>query len=150
MCVIAVLSVGGELKVFPIEEIKTEVVAWPAARRPPANQLRLSRQHGYYSYIGQRFMKTVNIAELKNRLSVYLNEVRAGHEVLVKDRNTPIARIVPIEHDVSQDDELRVLAGQGKVRLGGKPLDESFWDLPAPRISAATLRRVLEDERSET
>jgi prevent-host-death family protein len=95
-------------------------------------------------------MRTVNIAELKNRLSTYLNEVRAGHEVLVRDRNTPIARIIPIEQDMTQDDELRVLAAQGKVRLGGKPLDESFWDLPAPRMSVAALRRVLEDERSES
>src|SRR5262245_56424930 len=47
-------------------------------------------------------MKTVNIAELKNRLSLYLNEVRAGHEVLVRDRNTPIARIVPIAHGTNE------------------------------------------------
>jgi prevent-host-death family protein len=75
-------------------------------------------------------MKTVNIAELKNRLSVYLNEVRAGHEVLVRDRNTPIARIVPIVHDMNQDDELRVLAAQGKVRLAENAIDESFGTYP--------------------
>jgi hypothetical protein len=34
-------------------------------------------------------MKAVNIAKLKNRLSFYLNEVKAGHEVLVRDRNNP-------------------------------------------------------------
>ena len=95
-------------------------------------------------------MKTVNIAELKNRLSVYLNEVRAGREVVVRDRNTPIARIVPIEHSADQDDELRALAAQGKVRLAEKVMDESFWDLPAPRVSVNALRRVLDSERDET
>lgn len=95
-------------------------------------------------------MKTVHIAELKNRLSLYLNQVRAGHEVLVRDRNTPIARIVPIEHDMNQDDELQVLAAQGKVRLAENAMDDSFWDLPAPRVSVAALRRVLENERDET
>lgn len=95
-------------------------------------------------------MKTVNIAELKNRLSVYLNEVRAGHEVLVRDRNTPIARIVPIAHGADQDDELRALAAQGKVRLAEKVMDESFWDLPAPRVSEDTLRDALNSERDET
>ncbi len=41
-------------------------------------------------------MKTVRIAELKNRLSAYLREVRGGEEILVSDRETPIARLVPI------------------------------------------------------
>ena len=31
-------------------------------------------------------MKSVNIAELKNHLSVYLNDVKAGEEILVRDR----------------------------------------------------------------
>ena len=87
-------------------------------------------------------MKTVNIAELKNRLSVYLNQVRAGQEILVRDRNTPIARIVPITHGTDEDDELHALAAQGKVRLSENVMDESFWDLPAPRVSADALRRV--------
>jgi prevent-host-death family protein len=95
-------------------------------------------------------MRTVNIAELKNRLSVYLNEVRAGQEVLVRDRNTPIARIVPISHGADQDEELRALAAQGKVRLAEKVVDETFWDLPAPRVSMDTLRAVLNHERDET
>ena len=94
-------------------------------------------------------MKTVNIAELKNRLSLYLNEVRTGHEVIVRDRNVPIARIVPISQS-DPDDELRALAGQGKIRLAEDELDEAFWDLPAPRVPVDTLRRVLIRERDET
>ena len=94
-------------------------------------------------------LKSVNIAELKNRLSVYLNEVRAGQEVLVRDRNTPIARIVPIANRPDQDDELRALAAQGKVRLAETAMDDSFWDLPAPRVSADALRRALNSERDE-
>ena len=39
-------------------------------------------------------MKTANIAELKNHLSVYLNEVKRGGEVLVSERNVPFAKIV--------------------------------------------------------
>lgn len=97
----------------------------------------------------QELLKSVNIAELKNRLSVYLNEVRAGHEVLVRDRSTPIARIVPIAQGADEDDELRTLAAQGKVRLAEAVMDESFWDLPAPRVSADALRRALTSERDE-
>lgn len=93
-------------------------------------------------------MKSVNIAELKNRLSAYLTEVKAGEEILVRDRNLPIARIVPIAQ-APGDDDLLVLAAQGKLRLGEGMIDDSFWELPAPRIAPAILRNALEQERDE-
>ena len=37
----------------------------------------------------------VKIAELKGKLSEYLRSVRRGNELIIKDRETPIARIVP-------------------------------------------------------
>ena len=40
-------------------------------------------------------MKTVKIAELKNHLSEHLRAVEAGAELVVTDRDRPIARIVP-------------------------------------------------------
>ena len=94
-------------------------------------------------------MKSINIAELKNRLSAYLSEVKGGEEILVRDRNTPIAKIVPLTHSSRQDEELVALAAKGKLRMGEGELDDAFWDLPAPRISAAALRRSLENERDE-
>jgi prevent-host-death family protein len=39
----------------------------------------------------------VGIAELKGKLSEYLRAVRKGGEVVIKDRETPIARLVPYE-----------------------------------------------------
>ena len=41
-------------------------------------------------------MKQARIAELKARLSEYLRTVRSGETVTVLDRETPVARIVPI------------------------------------------------------
>ena len=41
-------------------------------------------------------MKTVMIAELKNRLSLYLRRAQGGEEILVTDRKTPIARLMPL------------------------------------------------------
>jgi prevent-host-death family protein len=41
-------------------------------------------------------MKSVRIAELKDRLSEHLRAVEHGAEVVVMDRTRPIARIVPI------------------------------------------------------
>lgn len=40
-------------------------------------------------------MIPVNIAVLKARLSFYLGRVKQGHEVLVMDRSTPVARLLP-------------------------------------------------------
>ena len=39
----------------------------------------------------------VKIAEFKSHLSEHLRAVRRGHEIIVKDRETPIARVVPYE-----------------------------------------------------
>jgi prevent-host-death family protein len=41
--------------------------------------------------------RSVRVAELKARLSAYLRKVRAGETITVLDRNTPIARLVPID-----------------------------------------------------
>ena len=94
-------------------------------------------------------MKTVNIAELKDHLSAYLNAVKAGEEILVRDRNQPVARIVPLSRAEDGNEELVTLAAQGKLRLGEGHLEESFWEMPAPRVPAAALRRALEQERDE-
>jgi prevent-host-death family protein len=95
------------------------------------------------------FMKSVNIAELKNHLSIYLNDVKAGEEILVRDRNQPVARIVPLARSMDEDDELLALASQGKLRLGEGSLEKSFWAMPAPRVPPTALRRALAQERDE-
>jgi prevent-host-death family protein len=41
-------------------------------------------------------MIKVQIAQLKNGLSLYLRKVRQGVEILITDRDEPIARIVPL------------------------------------------------------
>ena len=74
-------------------------------------------------------MRSVNIAELKNRLSSYLNEVRA-EEIVVRDREVPIARIVPIRAADYGEERLR-LAAAGRVRLGsGERLVKSSGGRP--------------------
>ena len=40
--------------------------------------------------------KSVRIADLKARLSAYLRRVRSGETITVLDRDTPIARLVPL------------------------------------------------------
>ncbi len=45
-------------------------------------------------------MKRVKIAELKDRLSEHLRAVQGGDEVLVTDRDRPIAMIVPYSEGI--------------------------------------------------
>ena len=47
-------------------------------------------------YGHNKTMKQVRIAELKSRLSEYLRAARRGETILVLDRDTPVAQIVPI------------------------------------------------------
>jgi len=47
---------------------------------------------GSYNY-RMAYLKTVGIKELKNNLSAYLREVRAGATVLVSDRNSVVAEL---------------------------------------------------------
>ena len=51
-------------------------------------------------------MTKAKVSELKARLSAYLAEVRGGGEVLVYDRTTPIARLVPFNEDA---DDIRLM-----------------------------------------
>lgn len=43
------------------------------------------------------FRLAVKIADFKSRLSEHLRLVRRGHEVVIKDRETPIARVIPYQ-----------------------------------------------------
>ena len=44
-------------------------------------------------------MKKAKVSELKARLSSYLADVRKGDILVVCDRSTPIARLVPMEEE---------------------------------------------------
>jgi prevent-host-death family protein len=40
-------------------------------------------------------MRSVNVAELKDKLSKYLGFAKEGEEVVIRDRNLPVAKLVP-------------------------------------------------------
>jgi antitoxin (DNA-binding transcriptional repressor) of toxin-antitoxin stability system len=50
-------------------------------------------------------VRSANIAELRDWLTQYLEEVRAGEEIIFGDRQRPIATIVPLTVDAESDDE---------------------------------------------
>ena len=56
----------------------------------------------------------VNVTELKSKLSEYLRSVRNGNEIIIKDRDTPIAKLVPYQVRKGQLAEVR----RGALNLG--------------------------------
>jgi len=90
----------------------------------------------------------VTIAELKNHLSRYLRSVRQGHEIVVKNRDEPVARLVPynssprfqiIKPTRSPKDLQRLLRKMRptKLDISDKEIDEvvrwvkrDVWDKP--------------------
>ena len=98
-------------------------------------------------------METVNVAELKNKLSSFLQRARAGEQIVIRNRNLPIARIVPLDWN---DMELEVasLVASGQMTLPTKKLNEKrFWSIgrgarPNRDLKQA-MRRAIEAEREE-
>jgi antitoxin (DNA-binding transcriptional repressor) of toxin-antitoxin stability system len=83
-------------------------------------------------------------------LSAYLIRVRSGEEILIRDRNLAIAKMVPLAKGGNIGEEVLDLAAQGQVRLPDKNLDlKSFFAIPAPHIPLARLRAAIEAEREE-
>lgn len=84
-------------------------------------------------------MKEVGIAELKARLSEYLRRVRAGDGLIVLDRSTPIARIVPWAQPATP---LRV---RGPKRPSTRPCDVR---LPRPASLERDVVELLLEDRA--
>ena len=101
-------------------------------------------------------MIRATISEVKDGMSAYLRRVKSGESVLVMERRTPVARIVPVGRgaedgkeadDVDRDAKLARLEREGIVvrRGSGSPLDL----LGQPLRPGAGVLEALLDERSE-
>ncbi len=97
-------------------------------------------------------MRSVNIAELKNRLSTYIRFARAGEEIVIRDRNLPVAKLVPFEAGDATEHELRLIA-EGKMTPAKRPwtpeLVEEFLKMPIPTPRGKTGTEMLLEEREE-
>lgn len=93
---------------------------------------------------------SVTISDLKSRLSHYLRRVRAGETIIVRDRNTVIARIEPAGGSLAvEDDEGRRLAElerRGVVRRATASLPPD-WLRQRPRVDADVVEALLRERR---
>lgn len=98
-------------------------------------------------------MKMASISQLKNGLSAYVDQVRAGETVLVTDRGVVVARLEPAS---AQPDStgglgrLERLERSGIVRIGRGAPPVELIRKPGPRPSGgrSIVDVLLEERRS--
>lgn len=91
-------------------------------------------------------MDKATISELKNRLSAYLDRVRAGHSVLIFDRDRPIARLERVEASTAGD-RLAHLERAGLIRRANAKLDLKALRRAAPRARQSVREALIEERR---
>jgi antitoxin (DNA-binding transcriptional repressor) of toxin-antitoxin stability system len=96
-------------------------------------------------------MEKATVSKLKDNLSAYLRRVRAGHAVVIYDRDVPIARLERIEATGRGTDRLALLRAQGLTRPPRRTLSAArLRALLVPALPAgARLLEALREDRSE-
>ncbi len=84
---------------------------------------------------------TVGIRELKNNLSRYVDEARAGHDIVITDRGRPVARLARLS---AVEEHLAALLARGVVRAPVSPRTP----LPEPTVTAGTISDLVAGQRS--
>jgi prevent-host-death family protein len=92
-------------------------------------------------------MKIAAVSNLKARLSEYLNQVKAGNEVLITDRGKPVARLVPVSRTRAVGESLARMEKQGLIKLGSGKLPRDFWTMPRADDPKGLVLKALLEER---
>jgi prevent-host-death family protein len=94
-------------------------------------------------------MRAVNIGELKNQLSSYLQHVKNGEEIVIKDRSVPVARLLPFRHGAEWDQEAQLIAS-GALKMPEQDMEwNHFFLTPAGNISQETAIQIAIDSRGD-
>ncbi len=94
-------------------------------------------------------MRTVGIAEIKASLSAWLHVARSGEEVIIKDRNRPVARLLPYNFTSLSEHEQQMVV-RGELTL--PTTDPENAELPYPlgrRLKNGYLQSIIDEERRE-
>ena len=86
----------------------------------------------------------ISVREFKNHLSKYLKLVRGGEAVIITSHKRPIARLISMETDESDDLLTRLTSIPGVIWRGGKPAGACVAIADGEKTAA---EMVLEDRR---
>lgn len=94
-------------------------------------------------------MRSVNVAELKNQLSKFLRFAKAGEEIIIRDRNLPVAKLVPFSAEKASEEELLLVAA-GKMRMPQTPLNvDELLKIRTGKVPGNEAVQVLLEDRAE-
>jgi len=93
-------------------------------------------------------VEQVGVRALRNRLSHYLEQVRAGHPIQIIDRGEVIAELLPPARPVAGDPRPADVADRG-FASGRVPNNPSLYPT-FPRLTPpGTAKRLLDEERGK-
>ena len=91
-------------------------------------------------------MRAVGVRELRQNLSRYLQDVKAGEALLVTERGREVARLIP--SGVRDDPVARLAAERGATLPSGSLRDVGAGLAPATGPPSGTVLDALRDERA--
>jgi prevent-host-death family protein len=97
-------------------------------------------------------MRTAKISELKAKLSAHIQFVKNGEEVLIFDRNKPVARLVPADVADQYDEREQRLIAKGLLTPARDPYNlANFKPNPVGDtiIPQEVMDRIWEEERDD-
>jgi prevent-host-death family protein len=92
-------------------------------------------------------MKTVGSRELKNRLGRYLGFVRKGETIIVTDRGTTVAHIVPSSTKQGNADDLNEILKQLEIEGHLRRGSGKFKPFKPIRKKGKPASRIILEER---
>ena len=92
-------------------------------------------------------MEKATISQLKDRLSAYLRKVRAGHVILILDRDQPVARLEAVHAQADPEGRLARLERAGLVRRPSSSVPLKALKAAAPKAKRAVSHALIEERR---
>jgi prevent-host-death family protein len=91
--------------------------------------------------------RTATVVDLKARLSEHLRLVKAGHEVVITERNVPVARLVPLDDGERKSTRRLRLTRAGALKPGRGRLPAALKRAPTGPGDGASVVEALIAER---
>lgn len=91
--------------------------------------------------------RTATVVDLKARLSEHLRLVKAGHEVVITERNVPVARLVPLDDKERKSTRRLRLTRSGVLKPGSGKMPAALKRPPAGPAEGPSVVDALLAER---
>lgn len=94
-------------------------------------------------------MKKVGIAILKNKLSYYVDQVKAGSALLVTDHGKPVAKLVPVNYEQSPNLEEQLSSLVAEQLVEYQAAKGVFGKTVAINLGQDLATKYLDQDREE-